>query len=119
MALGELDAFVGIDVSEDQQDRIRGRVVRLERISGRPPKSRRRDRQNRRKNCGRSTNCDRQSEEDRAREAAVGLIEHVDAHFLFHDVALVAQIFVVHLERAHAVGLEPQDALQSIRGTDS
>ena len=31
------------------------------------------------------------------RKAAVGLVHHVDADFFLHDVALIAQIFVVHL----------------------
>jgi hypothetical protein len=44
------------------------------------------------------------------------LVEHVDAHFFFHDVALVPQILVVHFEGAHAVGLQPQNALQGVRG---
>ncbi len=107
MALGEHDALVGIDVSENQQDGIRGRVIRLEKfldvvqsrgveiveiavkIVGVGPVA-----------IG-----DRRKIEPG--KSAVGLVEHVDAHFFFDDVALVAQIFVVHLERAHAVGLEP------------
>ena len=49
-------------------------------------------------------------------KAAVGLVEHVDAHFFFHHVALIAQILVVHFQGAHAVGLEPQHALEGVRG---
>ncbi len=49
-------------------------------------------------------------------EAAVGLVHHVDADFFFDDVALVAKVLVVDFERAHAVGFEPEDALERIRG---
>ena len=48
-------------------------------------------------------------------KSAVGLIQHVDAYFFFHYIALVAQIFIVHLEGAHAVGLQPQHALERVR----
>ena len=111
-----LDAFVGVDVSEDQQDRIRGRVIRLEEfldvIQSRGVEIV--------KIAVKIVGVRPVAVGDRGKiepgKSAVGLVEHVDADFLFHDVALVAQIFVVHLERAHAVGLEPQDALQRIRG---
>ena len=49
------------------------------------------------------------------RKAAVGLVHHVDADFFLHHVALIAEIFVVHLEGAHAIGFEPQDAFERIR----
>ena len=49
-------------------------------------------------------------------EAAVGLVEHVDADFFLDDVALVAQIFVVDLQGAHAIGFEPQHAFERVRG---
>ena len=49
------------------------------------------------------------------RKAAVGLVHHVDADFFLHHVALVAEIFVVHFQRAHAIGFEPQDAFQRVR----
>ena len=48
-------------------------------------------------------------------ETAVGLVHHVDADFFFYDVALVAEIFVVHFEGAHAVGFEPEDAPEGVR----
>ena len=47
---------------------------------------------------------------------AVGLIHHVHADFFLHHIALVAQIFVVHLQRAHAIRFEPQHAFQGVRG---
>ena len=111
-----LNAFVRIDVAEDQQDGIRGRVIRLEEfldvlesrgveIVEIAVKIVR---------VGPVAIGDRRKIEPG--KAAVGLVEHVDAHFFFHDVALVAQIFVVHFERAHAVGFEPQDAFERIRG---
>jgi hypothetical protein len=48
------------------------------------------------------------------RKSAVRLVHHVDADFFLHDVALVAQVFIVNLEGAHAVGLEPQHAFERI-----
>ena len=47
-------------------------------------------------------------------KAAVGLVHHVDADFFFDDVALVAQIFVVDFECAHAVGFQPEDAVERV-----
>ena len=47
-------------------------------------------------------------------EAAVGLVEHVDADFFLHHVALILEIFVVHFQGAHAVGFEPQQALEGV-----
>ena len=47
-------------------------------------------------------------------KAAVGLIHYVDAHLFFHNVPLVAEIFIIDLERAHTVGFEPQNAFQRI-----
>ena len=47
-------------------------------------------------------------------KSAVRLIHHVDANFFFHYVALIAQIFIVHFQRAHAVGFKPQHAFQCI-----
>ena len=49
------------------------------------------------------------------RKAAVGLVHHVDADFFLHHVALIAEIFVIYLEGAHAIGFEPQDAFEGIR----
>ena len=49
-------------------------------------------------------------------KAPVRLVEHVDAHFFFHHIALVDQVFFVHFERAHAGGFQPQHALQRVRG---
>ena len=48
-------------------------------------------------------------------KSAVGLIEDVDTDFFLYDIALVAQILIVHLESAHAVGLQPQDAFECVR----
>ncbi len=116
MALGEPDRFVRIDVSENQQNRIRRRVICFKEFldviqSGRVQIV---------KIAVKIVGVRPIAIGDRRKiepgKTAVGLVEHVDAHFFFHDVALVAQIFVVHLQRAHAVGLEPQDALQRIRG---
>ena len=50
------------------------------------------------------------------RKAAVGLVHHVDADFFLDDVALIAEIFVVHLQGAHAVGFEPEDAFEGVGG---
>ncbi len=50
------------------------------------------------------------------RKAAIGLVHHVDADFFLHHVALVAKIFVVNLERAHAIRFQPQNAFQRVRG---
>ena len=50
------------------------------------------------------------------RKAAVGLVHHVDADFFLHHVALIAEIFIVHFERAHAVGFKPEDAFEGVRG---
>jgi hypothetical protein len=50
------------------------------------------------------------------RETAIGLVHHVDANFLFDDITLVAEIFVVNFQRAHAIGLQPQHALEGIGG---
>ena len=50
---------------------------------------------------------------------AVGLVHDVDADFFFHNVALIAQVFVVHFEGAHAVGFEPQTRSSALEGTDS
>ena len=50
------------------------------------------------------------------RKAAVRLVHHVDADFFLHHVALIAEIFIVHFERAHAIGFEPEDAFQRVRG---
>ena len=47
-------------------------------------------------------------------KAAIGLIQHVHANFFLDHVALIAQIFVVHLQGAHAVGLEPQHAFERV-----
>jgi len=47
---------------------------------------------------------------------AVGLIENVHADFFFDDVALVAEIFVVDAEGAHAVSLEPEHAIEGVGG---
>ena len=49
------------------------------------------------------------------REAAVRLIQNVYANFLFHNVALISQILIVHFERAHAISLKPKHALERIR----
>ena len=48
------------------------------------------------------------------RKSAVGLIHHVNADFFFHYVALIAQIFIVHFQRTHSVGFEPEHALKRI-----
>ena len=104
-----------IHVSEDQQDGVRWRVVRLEEfldvierggvevvevpikiVRIRPV----------------AVGDGRQIE---PRKSAVGLIEDVDAHFFLHDVALVAQILIVHLEGAHAVRFQPEHAFEGIR----
>ena len=116
MALGELDAFVGIDVSENQQDRIRWRVICLEEFLDVLQSGRVEIVEIAVEIVGVRPIAIGDRRKIEPGKTAVGLIEDVDAHFFFHDVALVAQIFVVHLERAHAVGLEPQDALQRIRG---
>ena len=50
------------------------------------------------------------------REPAIGLVHHVDAHFFFNDIALVAQVFVVYLERTHAVCFQPQNAVECVGG---
>ncbi len=50
------------------------------------------------------------------RKPAIGLVHYVDAHFFFYDVALVTQIFVVHFQGAHAVGLQPEHAFESVGG---
>ena len=48
------------------------------------------------------------------RKSAIGLIEHVDADFFLHHIALVAQILIVHFQSAHAVGFKPQNPLERI-----
>ena len=111
----KVNAFVGVDVAENQQDRIRRRVVRVEeflhvgerggvevvkvavKIVRIGPIAKRHGRQ------------------IEPGKAAVGLIEHVDANFFLDDVALVAQIFIVHFQGAHAVGFQPEQALERIR----
>ena len=50
------------------------------------------------------------------REAAIGLVHDIDANFFFYDVALVAQIFVVNFEGAHAVGFQPEHAFEGVGG---
>ncbi len=47
-------------------------------------------------------------------EAAVRLIHDVDADFFFHYVALVAQVFVINLQRAHAICFQPQNAIKRV-----
>jgi hypothetical protein len=47
-------------------------------------------------------------------KTAVGLVHDVDADFFFDHIALIAQIFVVNFEGAHAIGFEPEHAFQSI-----
>ena len=49
-------------------------------------------------------------------KTAVGLVHHVDADFFFHHVALIAQIFVVYFQSAHAIGFEPQNAFERVGG---
>ncbi len=49
-------------------------------------------------------------------KTAIGLVQHVDANFFFHHVALIAQILVVHFQGAHAVGFEPQHAFEGVGG---
>ncbi len=42
-------------------------------------------------------------------KSAVGLVQNVDADFFLHHVALVAQILIIHFQRAHAIGFKPQN----------
>ena len=51
-------------------------------------------------------------------EAAVRLVQHVDADFLAHDVLLVLQVLGRDFERPHAVGFEPHGGLERVRGHD-
>ena len=48
------------------------------------------------------------------RKAAVGLVHHVDADFFLDHVALIAQIFVVYFQSAHAIGFEPKHAFERV-----
>ena len=114
MTARESEAFFGSDVADHQQDGIRGRIVSAEKLLhvverggveigkiaveivrvGPVAKGHR-----------------RQIEPGKT---AVGLIQHVDANFFFDDVALIAQILVVHFQGAHAVGLEPEHAFERV-----
>ena len=115
MALRQLETLVGVHIAEDQQDSIGRRVVCLKEFLDVIER--------------RSVEiveiaveivrigpvAIRDGGKIEPWESAVGLIQHVDAHFLFHHVALIAQVLVIHFERAHAVGLKPQHAVQRVR----
>src|ERR1700730_121681 len=47
---------------------------------------------------------------------AIRLVQNTDAYFFLHDVALVAKIFVIDFQGAHAIGFEPKNALEGVGG---
>ncbi len=114
--LGEGEAFVGFHVAENKQDGVVWGVVSLEEglhvgeaggveigeiaveIVG----------------VGPVAEGDRW--EVKPGESAIRLIQDVDADFLLDDIALVAKVFVVDFEGAHAIGFEPEDALEGVGG---
>ena len=49
-------------------------------------------------------------------EPAVRLVEHVDPHLLAHHVLLVLQVLLADVQRPHAIGLQPDGALERIHG---
>src|SRR6266404_3058135 len=49
-------------------------------------------------------------------KAAVRLVQDIDADFFFDYIALIAEILVVDLEGAHAVGFEPKNTLERVGG---
>ena len=49
-------------------------------------------------------------------EELVWLVQHVDANFLADDRLLVLKVFCADVERAHAVRFEPQSQLDAIAG---
>ena len=110
-----MKALVRIHVAEDQQDGIGRRVVRLEKFLDVVQRGRVEIVKIAVKIVRVGPVAVGDGRKIEPRKSAVGLIEDVDAHFFLHDVALVAQILVVHLEGAHAVGFEPQHALERVR----
>ena len=107
-------ALVGRDIADHEQHRIGRRIVSAEKLlhvieGGRVEIGKIAVKIVR---IGPVAKCDWRQVEPR--KTAVGLIEDVDTDFFFYDVALIAQIFVVDFQRAHAVCFQPEDAFDRV-----
>ena len=112
----ERETLLRGDVAQDQQDRIRGRVVGAEELLHVAERGGVQIGEIAVEIVRVGPIAESDGRHVEPGKAAVGLVEHVDADFFLDDVALVAQIFVVHFQRAHAIGFEPQHAIEGVRG---
>ena len=116
MAAGQGEGFGGRDIAKDQEDGVRWRVVGTEELLHVGEGGGIEIGEIAVKIMGIGPIAESDGRHIEPGKSAVGLIEDVDADFLFDDIALVAKVFIVNFEGAHAVGFKPQDAFEGVRG---
>ncbi len=112
--LGEGKTFGRIEVADHDQDGVVRRVVGVEEMLDVGERGRVEIREIAVEIVGVRPIAEGDRRQIEPGETAVGLIHHVHADFFFDHVALIAQIFVVDFESAHAVGFKPEHAFEGV-----